>query len=53
MSTPHQRYLLIVFANRRAQYVLNANDPHAHALKHKGYVFGDRLREELHPIVIR
>lgn len=47
------RYLLIVYAHPRTVYILNDNDPHTHALKHKGYVFGDKLSDKLNPLIYR
>lgn len=46
-----KRYFLIVWTEDRAQYILQPKDPHTHELKKCGYVFGDRLKEEWHPIV--
>jgi len=46
-------YLLIAYAGPRAVYVFNEHDPDTHALKKKGYGFGDRLREETHPTLTR
>lgn len=47
------RYLVIGWAEERAMYVLQPNDPHTHELKKHGYVFGDRLKEEWHQILVR
>lgn len=47
------RYLLIAYAHPRTVYILNEKDPHTHALKHKGYVFGDRLSDKLNPLIYR
>ncbi len=47
------RYILIVYAAPRTVYILTENDPHTHALKHIGYVFGDKLSDKLNPIIIR
>ena len=46
-------YLLIAYAGPRAVYVFNEHDPDTHLLKRQGYVFGDRLREEIHPTLTR
>ncbi len=46
-------YLLIAYAGPRAVYVFNEHDPDTHALKKKGFGFGDRLREETHPTLTR
>ena len=48
-----QRFLLIVYAEERAQYVLRDIDPHTHALKKIGYGFGDRLNQQNNPLVFR
>jgi hypothetical protein len=50
---PHQSYFLIAYAAPEAIYVLEKKDPHTHALKKLGYVFGDRLQNGHHPIVFR
>lgn len=50
---PKQRFLLIAYATMRAVYAFEENDPHTHALKKLGYVFGDRLGEACHPILSR
>ncbi len=48
---PHQSYLLIAYAAPESVYVLQKKDPHTHALKKLGYVFGDRLKHEHHPLL--
>ncbi len=48
---PHQSYLLIAYANPESVYILQKQDPHTHALKKMGYVFGDRLKNETHPLL--
>lgn len=47
------RYLLVVYVDQRTVYILNEKDPHTHALKHIGYVFGDRLSDRDHPLLYR
>lgn len=47
------RYLLVVYADAKAVYIHNDLDPLTHALKHYGYGFGDRLRDDLNPILYR
>lgn len=47
------RYLLITYADPRTVYILNDKDPHTHSLKHRGYVFGDRLSDKLNPLVYK
>lgn len=49
----NKKYFLIVWADARAQYILQQQDPHTHELKKLGYVFGDRLKEKWHPTIIR
>jgi len=44
-------YLVIAYAKLDAVYVYNADDPETHALKKQGYGFGDRLRDETHPVL--
>ncbi|MBS0648579.1 MAG: hypothetical protein JSS10_05060 [Verrucomicrobia bacterium] len=48
---PDQSFLLIAYASAKALYVLEKNDPHVHLLKKMGYVFGDRLNSEHHPVL--
>ncbi len=48
-----KRYLLIGWAEEKALYIMQPNDPHTHELKKKGYVFGDRLQETWHPVIHR
>jgi hypothetical protein len=48
-----QDYFLIVYTQSYAVYVINKQDPHAHALKTLGYAAGDRLIDKHHPIVCR
>lgn len=50
---PTQEFLLIVYAAKTTLYVPNDSDAHQHALKHLGYVFGDKLNDELNPVVCR
>lgn len=52
-SHPNQRYFLIGYADYYSQYLFNENDPFGHQLKNIGYVFGDPLKDDLHPIVLR
>ncbi|MDR3624189.1 MAG: hypothetical protein P4L16_03495 [Chlamydiales bacterium] len=42
-------YLLVTFTETNAVYIHNEKDPHTHALKSIGYVFGDRFQEKYHP----
>ena len=48
-----QEFLLIVYAEKTTLYVANEKDPHWHGLKRLGYVFGDRVRDNLHPVLHR
>lgn len=52
-QTPCQSFLLIAYAPKRCQYVLNHDDPLTHSLKNLGYGFGDILKDETHPIVYK
>ena len=52
-SAGHRDYLMIVYAQERAVYIRQPDNPHAHALKNVGYVYGDRLKDKLNPILIR
>ncbi|MDR2539867.1 MAG: hypothetical protein LBC45_04655 [Chlamydiales bacterium] len=44
--------LIVSFAPEKALYQQEIRDPHQHALKKWGYVFGDRLNNQHHPILI-
>lgn len=46
-------YLLIAYVGPRAVYIHNPKDPHTHTLKALGYGFGDCLKEETHPTLVR
>lgn len=46
-------YFLTTYTDEIALYFSNKTDPHQHALKRWGYVFGDKLREPHHPIICR
>lgn len=48
VAKPHY---LILFTTLKAQYVLNKKDPAAAEMSRLGYINGDRLREEINPIV--
>lgn len=50
---PGQEFLLLTYAEKRALYIPNENDPHQHSLKQMGYVFGDRLNDNLNPVLCR
>ncbi len=48
-----QSLLLIVYCLPSSVYILEMDDPHTHQLKKEGYVFGDRLKNETHPLIVR
>jgi hypothetical protein len=52
-SQPHLSALMIVFCGEKTVYTLDSSDHHTHALKRQGYVFGDRLRDDINPLVFR
>lgn len=47
------RFLLIGFTDQYGQYLYQEKDPWNHSLKSLGYVFGDRLHDNLHPLLLR
>ena len=47
------RLLILAYASKRSIYHLEKNDPHTHVWKGLGYVFGDRLNDNLHPVIHR
>lgn len=50
---PQCEYLIITYANKKAVYIHNENDPLGHDLRQWGYNFGDALNDRLHPIILR
>lgn len=46
-------FLLVVYTGKTAIYLKRKEDPHVNALKSIGYCFGDRLKDDLHPILVR
>jgi len=50
---PQQQFYLIGYTSQKTQYSLQENDPHTHDLKKLGYIFGDSLQNEHHPLIIR
>ncbi|MGM0439936.1 MAG: hypothetical protein ACQEP8_02320 [Chlamydiota bacterium] len=46
-------YLLITYVDAEAIYYYNRQDPHNHAFKQSGYVFGDRIKNHDCPIIVR
>lgn len=47
------RFFLIGYGGVYSQYLYELRDPHCHYLKSLGYVFGDRLNDRDHPILLR
>lgn len=47
------RYWLLTFTTLHAQYIYNDRDPQNHYLKHLGYVYGDKLKDTLSPVIFR
>jgi hypothetical protein len=47
------RLLILAYASKRTFYRLEKNDPHTHLWKRLGYVFGDLLKDNLHPVLYR
>lgn len=45
--------LMIAYCDKYSQYLYEEADPQVHFLKSLGYVFGDRLNDQLHPILLR
>jgi hypothetical protein len=45
--------LIIAYTGSKAQYILTESDPHTHTLKKIGYTFGDHIKSETHPIIIK
>jgi len=50
-ETPDQSFLLITYTKEKAVYIFQNDDPHTHALKKHGYVFGDGLKCSLNPLL--
>jgi hypothetical protein len=46
-------FLMIAYCDKYSQYLYEERDPQVHFLKSLGYVFGDRLSDRLHPILLR
>lgn len=46
-------FFLIAFGSKFSQYLYEERDPQLHFLKSLGYVFGDKLNDRLHPILLR
>lgn len=52
-AMPELRLLMIAFGGQNTLYRAEIKDPHSPSLKKLGYVFGDRLSDALHPLLIR
>lgn len=52
-ATPSLQFLLIAFAQKTVFFRAGTPDPHARFLKKLGYVFNDKLKDSLHPILLR
>lgn len=50
---PDQRYLIIGYAQPFSQYWLNEKDVYVYQLKNLGYIYGDGLKDALHPVLLR
>lgn len=49
----NQNFLMVAYGTPNSVYVPKETDPLSHHLKNLGYVYGDRLSDHLHPIVLR
>jgi hypothetical protein len=52
-SKENHDYLLIVYSIEKAVYIMQPDNPHSNTLKNFGYVYGDRLKDKLNPILVR
>ncbi|HEX2579133.1 MAG TPA: hypothetical protein VHK67_01860 [Rhabdochlamydiaceae bacterium] len=50
---PKRSFLMIGYAPAKALYVREKNDPNLHSLKKLGYVFGDHLNTNFHPLLYK
>lgn len=48
----NQSFLMVVYCNRNAVYVHKKSDPLTHFLIGLDYVYGDRLSDHLHPLIL-
>lgn len=48
-----QRFYMVVYTQVHAHYQLEPLDPHTHSLKRLGYIFNDKLKDALNPIIYR
>jgi hypothetical protein len=51
MSRKGQIFFLIAYGDVHSLYLHNVNDPATHFLKREGFVFGERLRDDRHPLL--
>lgn len=49
----NQTFLLIGYTGLHSQYLFVPEDPQCHTLKKIGFVFGDNLNDNLHPVILR
>lgn len=49
----NQNFLLVAYGSHNSVYIHKETDPLSHYLKNLDYVYGDRLSDNLHPIVLR
>ncbi len=49
----NQQLYMVVYTLSLSHYTLQPEDPHTHQLKRLGYIFNDKLRDSIHPIVLR
>ncbi len=52
-ATPGLRLFMMSFGGQKTLYRAEIKDPHAPFLKKLGYVYGDYLKDALHPILVR
>lgn len=52
LNVPNQAAILVAYCKENSVYMFQPNDPHTHTLKKEGYVFGDRLKNQTHPIIL-
>lgn len=48
-----QEFYVIAYGSDRLCYTLNELDPITHLIKRFGYVFGDLMKEDTHPLIFR
>ncbi len=48
-----QSMLMVVYGSRQSVYVQKDTDPLTYYLKSSGYVYGDRLSDNLHPLLLQ